>query len=236
MSYVAYFQKINTLSVSTRQRMAAIYFQCYAGSDIKRFLLDLESKDEVLMLEHNQELVGFSSLQFYPYHHSMIVYSGDTIVMPEHWQQQVLHKAWIQRMGLFKQQHPGLPLYWFLLVKGYRTYKYLVVFAREFYPHWQIPQPELKQLADRLAEQKFGQLYNAQRGVVECPPDYGFLAQKLAIIPPASLAKPDARFFLEKNPHYAAGHELVCLCEIRVDNLPLRCRSLLLNPVVEYRE
>lgn len=86
--------------------MAEIYFQPSVGSDFPRFLLDLENKDETLLLEYQGLLVGFCNVRFYQ-RQAIIVYSGDTIVMPQHWKQQVLHRGWIMRMGLFKKQVPN---------------------------------------------------------------------------------------------------------------------------------
>ncbi|GKX56729.1 hypothetical protein SOASR030_28410 [Leminorella grimontii] len=232
--YRAHFQRVSTLSAARREQMADIYFQSYAGSDASRFMSDLADKDEALLLEYRGRLVGFSSVQFYEHERALIVYSGDTIVMPEHWMQQTLHRVWISRMALLYKQHPQKRLYWFLLVKGLRTYKYLKAFAKTFYPHWQRDEPELQRLADALASKKFGALYNPQSGVVECPPHYGYLKEALADIAPTLHGRPEVDFFLQKNPHYSLGHELVCLCEIAPDNLAARYQKLFINPDVEF--
>lgn len=232
--YRAYFQKVSMLTDARREQMAEIYFQSYAGSDLSCFLSDLKNKDETLLLEYKGELVGFSNIQFYEREQAVIIYSGDTIVMPEHWKQQMLHRAWIMRMGLLKTQMPDKKLYWFLLVKGIRTYKYLKVFARKFYPHWLYDEPELQRLASYLATEKFGSLYNAKTGVVECPEYYGHLKESLAQIPDSLQSKPEVDFFLHKNPHYALGHELVCLCELAQENIAIRYKKWFTNPEVEF--
>lgn len=236
MSYQTYFQKVTTLSHSKKQQMAALYFDYYDGSDQARFYQDLAVKDEVLFLEYDQQLVGFSTLQFYTFQQKTIVYSGDTIVNPAHWQQQSLHSAWISRMGLLKQANPTQPLYWLLLVKGYRSYKYLVVFAKTFYPDWRKQQPTLKALTDQLAMAKFAALYNAKTGVVECPSEYGYLKTPLAQLAPHEQQKASAQFFINKNPYYYQGHELVCLCELSETNLHDRLKPLFLNPQVTFRD
>lgn len=236
MDYRAYFQRVGTLSIEKRARMAEIYFESYAGSDKQRFYVDLDNKDEVLLLEFEGQLVGFSTLQFIWHENALIAYSGDTIVMPEHWRQQILHGTWLTRMAMLQREYPGQKLYWLLLVKGIRTYKYLKIFARNFYPHWQNAQPELERLANSLAREKFGALYNPQTGVVECPESYGHLSTALAAISPALQAKPEVEFFLRKNPHYARGHELVCLCDLALDNLSERCKPFFVDPQVEFRD
>ncbi|WP_435954728.1 hypothetical protein [Dryocola sp. BD626] len=215
--------------------MAEIYFDSYSGSDELKFYADLDNKDEVLFLTYQNDLVGFTTLQYSCNENTTIIYSGDTIVIPEHWKQQVLYKTWIMRMALLKQDNPSLILYWLLLVKGIRTYKYLKVFTKKFHPNWNTPEPELKHLADSLAQQKFGSLYNPETGVVECPEHFGYLKAPLADIVPTLQTKPEVAFFLQKNPNYSRGHELVCLCEISPDNLSDRCRSFFEKPHVEFR-
>ncbi len=217
MQYETYFQAVTHLSSQTKQQMAMIYFKHYQGSNEARFYSDLMTKDEVLFLVYEQQIVGFSTLQYYPFAGNMIVYSGDTIVEPNHWRQKVLHKAWIERMGSIKKQFPTTPVYWFLLVKGYKTFKYLVLFAKHFYPHWQDQDNQLAQLANQLATDKFGDLYCD--GVVECPEDYGYLKPELATLTHAEKQRHSAKYFLEANPLYYKGHELVCLCELSRENL-----------------
>lgn len=90
-------------------------------------------------------------------------------------------------------------------MKGVRTWKYPKTFTRTFYPHWQREEPELRALAQTLAAEKFGALFNPQRGVVECPPHYGYLQPALAAIPPASRSRPKLIFFCKKIPTTGAG-------------------------------
>ena len=232
--YRAYFQKITTLSDARRARLAELYFQSYSGSDLTCFLADLNNKDEILLLECQGRLVGFSCIQFYERNQSIIVYSGDTVVMPEHWKQQALHQTWIMRMGLLKALHPQKKIYWFLLVKGVRTYKYLKVFVKKFHPHWVNDEPELKQLGDILAAEKFASLYNQERGVVECPSHHGYLKKSLAEVRDTQRGKVEVDFFLRKNPGYYLGHELVCLCELTPDNLSVCSQRWFTSPEVEF--
>lgn len=235
MTYKTYFQTLASLSDSKKEQMAQIYFQYYQGSDKKRFYDDLQGKDEVLFLEYEQQVVGFTTMQIYPFAGNMIVYSGDTIVIPEHWRQQSLHKAWIQRVGQLQKQYPEKKFYWFLLVKGYKTYKYLVLFAKQFHPHWQQKNMDLAGLAAQLAVDKFGNLYQPTKGVVECPSSYGYLKKELVQLTAHEQKKISARFFLQTNPYYYKGYELVCLCELSEDNLNPKFRQLFQEACVEYR-
>ncbi len=58
-----------------------------------------------------------------------------------------------------KAEEPATPLYWYLICSGYRTYLYLPLFYRQFYPRYDQPTPELEQrLLDALGRCKLGQL------------------------------------------------------------------------------
>src|SRR3546814_14178203 len=95
------------------------------------------------------------------------MYSGDTIVHQDHWGQQALAFTWIDFSGALKSAAPEFPLYWFLLVKGHRTYRYLRAFYRVFHPApLRETPPEIKMLMDHLARGKFGAFYDWQTGVV----------------------------------------------------------------------
>src|SRR3546814_8940006 len=104
------------------------------------------------------------------------MYSGDTIVHQDHWGQQALAFTWIDFSGALKADAPALPLYWLLLVKGHRTYRYLRAFYRVFYPALQRETPpETKSLMDHLAAEKVGDFYSPATGVVHFPRSRGHL-------------------------------------------------------------
>ena len=210
-------------------RMAELYLENYDGTSAESFRADLAAKDEVIVLKFEGEVVGFTTLRVYSASHKgapvRIVYSGDTIVDRGHWGQQELAFAWIARIGEIKAQAPEAPLYWFLLVKGHRTFKYLSVFGKSFHPHWQVDRSDLKPLADQLASASFYADYNPESGVVEFSQSRGHLKASIAEPTTEELIKESTRFFLRKNPGYRRGHELVCLCELELANMkPLTAR------------
>ncbi len=212
--------------------MASLYLSNYDASSEQLFFSDLEDKDEVLLLESNGAIVGFTTLQFFDHDDNgrtiCVVYSGDTIVNPLHWGQQSLAFAWITRIGQLKKERRDVPLYWLLLVKGHRTYKYLHTFGRTFHPHWSSGNTELKTLADALARERFGSDYNPATGIVEFKYSRGQLKPSIAAPTEMELKKESVRFFLARNPNYLIGHELVCLCQLSEDNMkPLTKRLFL---------
>lgn len=228
-SYRSILVAVSALSPEIVQRMSELYLDNYEGSSQARFLEDLHEKDEVLLLDFQGALVGFTTLVVYEVTWKnqpvRIVYSGDTIVSPRHWGQQELAFSWIERIGQIKRESPSTPLYWFLLVKGHRTFKYLPVFGKTFFPHWEIDRSDLKPLADQLALAKFGNDYNPAIGVVEFPVSRGHLRPHIAAPSEEELAKASTRFFIKKNPGYTKGYELVCLCELELSNMkPLTAR------------
>lgn len=229
-SYRAEVVPVPSLEPSLPDVLAEIYLRHYDGGDRARFAADLSSKDEIVLLRHDQTPVGFTTLSRYrrTWHGRpvRIVFSGDTIVDAAHWGQQALAFTWIAHLGDIWRQEPATPLYWFLIVKGHRTYKYLPAFGKTFHPHWAAPRPELAELAGILATEKFGADYNSISGVVEFPVSRGHLKPEYARPGPEELNKAAVRYFLERNPGYTRGHELVCLCEIAPDNMKPLTRRL----------
>jgi hypothetical protein len=227
--YSTRFVSLVALDETLKRRMASLYLASYDASSEALFLQDLSSKDEALLVYAANELVGFTTLRTFERdwqgQHICVVYSGDTVVDQAHWGQQALAFAWIGRMGALKRERPQTPLYWFLLVKGHRTFRYLPVFGKSFYPHWSVDRSDLKPLADALALELFADEYNPATGVVEFEQSRGHLKPQIAFPAPEELEREGVRFFLERNPGFVRGHELVCVCEVEEHNMkPLTLR------------
>lgn len=205
--------------------MFELYDQYYDATSRSLFEIDLRNKDYVVTLrETSGALAGFSTLAVLEAdiggRRVRAIYSGDTIIDHAHWGTQALAFTWIRFAGSIKAMDPDLPLYWFLIVKGHRTYRYLSAFSIRFYPHWQMPTPDTaREIMDALAQQRFAPAYDAMRGVVSFPRSRGHLKAEWAAIEEAEAARPDVAFFLRSNPGYAGGDELVCLTELASENL-----------------
>ncbi|HMW16585.1 MAG TPA: hypothetical protein PKN13_04535 [Accumulibacter sp.] len=237
-AYQSQILRVRELDETRIAEMAALYLDNYAGSNEALFRADLMEKDHALLVFSSGLLVGFTTIKYFGVEWQKrptgIIFSGDTIVDPRHWGQRELAFAWLEHVGGIKAAAPESPLYWFLLVKGHRTYRYLSVFARRFYPCWQDSDGEsLKPLADFLANARYGDDYNPQTGVVEFVESRGHL--RLAIARPErdELERQDVRFFLTRNPGYLQGNELVCVCELAVGNLkPMAARFFQRAPAI----
>lgn len=226
---------INELSETDKNRMYLLYDAYYASSDRSTFWSDLSHKNYVILLRDTVGIIqGFSTLALYDENYEgapiRVIYSGDTIIDKAYWGQNPFAKTWLQFAGYLTTQSPNIPLYWLLIVKGHRTYRYLPLFSKEYYPHFETPMPEeAQELLHFLAKRKFGSAYNETDGLVYFPEPRSYLTPELAEIPEKDINRPEVQFFLSKNPNYAKGDELVCLCKLSPSNLTRFARKWFLE-------
>jgi hypothetical protein len=208
-----------------RWRMYAIYQAHYDATSWARFEADLDDKMCAVIVRNDAGAIqGFTTLSILEtsLHGARIraIYSGDTIIDREYWGSQQLAFTWIRLAGSIKALEPQTPLYWFLIVKGHRTYRYLSAFSETFYPHWAYETPPAtRALMDHLGGMRFAEFYRPALGVIQFPESRGHLKAQLAAISPAETQRADVAFFLARNPGYAVGDELLCLTELCADNL-----------------
>jgi len=213
----------DTLSRVDREEMLALLQRHFEGVTPGQFARDLDEKDWVLRFRHGERLVGFSTLQVYRTVHRAlplnVIYSGDTIMDPEAWGSPLLARAWIALVNDLRAPRPDERWVWLLLSSGFRTYRFLPVFWKEFWPRHDAAEdaPEAA-LADVLARERFGTCYDAARGVVRFPAPQR-LRDHLADLPEGKANDPHVRFFRERNPGHAEGDELVCLADLGDANL-----------------
>ena len=207
--------------------MYQIFYRHYDCVSRERFRSDLAEKDCVLVLRDvSEQICGFSTQRLLRVSVDGIpvraVFSGDTIVDRAHWGEQELGRCWCRYVSSLYSEEPDIPLYWFLISKGYRTYLYLPLFFETFYPNCEAPTPEFEQrVLDTLATSKFPQYYRNGTGVIEFRESQGQLKPHLAEIPARRLSHPHVQFFLQRNPRFAQGCELACLAEISPSNMKL---------------
>ncbi len=213
------------LTSAQSKEMLHLFQAHYHKANAAAFQNDLMDKQHVILLRGPAaRLVGFSTVGVWPERVGgqpiQVMFSGDTIIRPENWGSTALSTAWLQLAARVKRNQPLRPLYWFLIVKGHRTYRHLQVFARRYYPHWRDPTPPaLQALMDHLARQRFGAAYDARRGLVHHAEPRDVLRNDLAQPAPKDKARPEVQYFFARNPGHAVGDELVCLAEIAANNL-----------------
>src|SRR5262249_21158286 len=154
--------------------------------------------------EEAGRLRGFSTLLVYPARHAgedlAVVYSGDTIVERAAWGSPALARSWIGAVCALRALYPGRRLFWLLLTSGFRTYRFLSVFWRDFHPRFDAEAPPLvRARLGALARERFGARYGAAEGVVRFAAPQTLRAG-LAEVPVARRSDPHVAFFLSANP------------------------------------
>jgi hypothetical protein len=220
-----HIKRLSALESHSISEMYDLFSAYYDATSRSLFESDLSDKDFVVLLQDKTgAVVGFSTLAILSVEIEgrslRAIYSGDTIIDRAHWGTQALAFTWIRFAGAVKAQVPECPLYWFLIVKGHRTYRYLSAFSVDFYPNWRTSTPCWAQsIMAGLARARFKDAYDAERGVVAFPQSRGHLKPIWAAVEPEEALRPDVAFFLRNNPGYEHGDELVCLTELSSSNL-----------------
>jgi len=217
---------VEELAVAEKDAMYSLFAGNYENVSRPCFEADLFEKDCVILLRDTQDhaLRGFSTqkvMRFQVDGQAMrAVFSGDTIIARSHWGEQELGHAWSRFVAELRAEEPEIPLYWFLISKGYRTYLFLPLFFHEFYPrHDRVTPAREQKILDTLARIRYPGCYVRESGLIVFPESHGNLNNELAEIPPHRLRNPHVQFFLSRNPGFARGHELACMAEISAANM-----------------
>jgi hypothetical protein len=219
------------LSAAQRDGMFRLMSGHFLGVTRSQFERDLAEKNCAILVMQGARLVGFSILLAYESAFEgqpvSVLYSGDTIMAREAWGSTVLARSWIATANALRQSHPRGPYYWLLLTSGFRTYRFLPVFWRAFWPrHDHTPDPAERRLLDHLASERFGEQYDPATGIVRFRQPQKLLPE-LAQVPVGRIANPHVACFLARNPGHARGDELVCLTSLSPDNLTAAGRRML---------
>ncbi len=204
--------------------MYALFAKYYDATESAAFRADLNGKSHVIELREDGALRGFSTLALIDFKVEGVarraIFSGDTIIDHRYWGEQTLPMAFCEFAGRVHADDPVAPLYWFLISKGYRTYRYLNVFSRNYFPHpAMLTPPEEQACMNELARARFGGAYARERGVLHFPQSRGHLRAEWAGVREAVSRRAEVRFFLERNPGYRTGDELVCITRLAPENL-----------------
>jgi len=214
----------NRLSAAVRESMFVLHARHFADVRRERFMADLDEKDWViLLLKRDGGIAGFSTQKLMqPVDASVtarFLFSGDTIVEREHWNTPFIAGCFGHLMQKLMDLYGEDDLYWFLISKGFRTYRFLPVFFNRFWPSpdRETP-PAMAALLSAAATHRFGDAFDPASGLIRIQGG-DRLAPELADVPRTRLCDPHVAFFLACNPRYAQGDELACLSPIRRDNL-----------------
>ena len=219
------------LVAADKARMFELLARHFEGVTAGQFARDLAEKNLALLLERDRDLVGFSTLLAYTTQFEgaeiNVIYSGDTIVTPEAWGSTALPRAWVAGVEALRTQLPPARCFWLLLTSGFRTYRFLPVFWREFFPRFDRDTPEnLRRLLNQLGQERFGAQFDPAPGIVR----FRFpqkLCSGLKEVPLGREHDPHVSFFLSQNAGHVNGDELVCLTELCPENLTRAGRRMM---------
>jgi hypothetical protein len=198
------------LTRGDRDAMFALYTSYFATSDRVTFERDLAEKEWVILLSGaDGRIEGFSTLMRLRVGNATVFFSGDTIVARHRWGTLDLPRLWARHVFA----EADACSYWLLISSGYRTYRYLPVFFRDFYPR----NPAMKPLLDTIATARFGEAYDPRTAIVRLPSPAPL--REGVSDPAPRMSDPRVRFFVEANPGHADGDELACLVRVDPANL-----------------
>jgi hypothetical protein len=245
-------QTVASLEPCQRREMLALLRRYFVGVSPGQFERDLAEKEWVILLRDaaSGAVRGFSTLMRLetvlaepgsagesgppeePGGRRVVAFfSGDTVVERACWGGTELPRRFARHVFALadaeRRAAPGVAVYWFLICSGYKTYRFLPVFFREFFPTHRRPTPAgARRILDTLATHKFPAAYDPPAGVIR-PRPAARLRPGVAEVGPDLLRNPDVAFFVATNPGHAAGDELACLAELRPENLTRAGRRML---------
>ena len=216
---------VGQLTSSDKIRMVEILSRYFDNISRSNFDADMDRKDQVILLRdfHTGALQGFSTLQVTT---SMVngqrvrsVFSGDTILERDYWQDLESSRMFLKAMTDLKNCSQD-PLYWFLICMGYRTYRFLPIYFKEFFPRFDAKTPPMeKMILDHLATERFKTCYDSATGLIHLPEPRSCLKPEFAEVGQGRLNNPHIRFFIEHNSGFQDGMELACLARFDENNL-----------------
>jgi hypothetical protein len=220
-------QLVRTTDLTPVQRdeMFTLMQSYYEGVERSAFDADLAEKEWVIQIMdvETNRLKGFSTQMLLEMKVSgrdvRALFSGDTIVDSDARGERSLFQVsgWFVRSLI--SAYPDADLYWFLISKGYKTYRFLPLFFHEFYPRYDAPTPDrFVAVIDALAASKFPGNYDHSHGIVRSCADSCRLKPGMADVTADRLKDPHIRFFAERNPRHALGDELCCIAPLTLAN------------------
>lgn len=221
---------VSASDISSRQRdeMFSLMETFYENMDRASFRSDLDSKDWVILLEDERKaILGFSTQKLIPFSQGeessgdqcLALFSGDTIVHRDYWAQNPLATVWGRFALSLIDQYPDHPLFWFLISKGYRTYRFLPVFFHDFYPRFDSASPAwATDSIEALATGMFAEAYQPHRGVLSWQGQACRLREGVAELSRSRLGDPHLQFFANANPGHRIGDELCCIAPLTREN------------------
>jgi hypothetical protein len=227
-------ERIEDVSPTQRSHMYTLLATYFSNVTRSQFEADLAEKEWVILLADatSGQIQGFSTLMRLNVSVAgqavVAFFSGDTIIHHDYWGEVALPQIWGRHVfSLAELSGTEARVFWFLISSGYKTYRFLPVFFREFYPHFQTPTPPFfKHTLDVLAQLKFPGQFDPTTGIIRLA-HAAPLRAGVAEVTARRLQDPHVAFFVKANPGYARGDQLACLVELTQANLTPAGRRML---------
>ncbi|KDR96624.1 hypothetical protein SAMN02745945_00126 [Peptoclostridium litorale DSM 5388] len=217
--------EISNISQPDIRRMFNLMDLHYENMSWDMFTSDLSEKSWAVIIKDEKNIIqGFTTMLFVAFKFGgkdvKGIFSGDTIINKEYWGSLELPRVWGRFVLELAAEYKNGLFYWFLISKGYKTYKYLSTFYKSYYPRLDTPTPEFeKSLMDHFGSTTFSGQYDSHAGVIRANHKKDFLKLGVADITARQLKDPNIEFFAKANPGYAIGDELVCIASLSPDNI-----------------
>lgn len=225
MKIIGYETNPKNLSNFEVEKMYEIMEKHYDNIKYEKFKNDLLDKDIIFLLNDEKNILkGFTTLEFMELNIDNVnikgIFSGDTIVDKDVGFELELQKMWVKFIYNHLKENENIKLYWFLICKGYKTYSFLPLYFKNYYPNHEIETPIFEQkIMDEYAFIKYGEKYNKETGIIYNDGSNDYLKNNVAPVTERKLKKPIVKYFVNKNPGHENGDELVCLAEFKHSNL-----------------
>jgi hypothetical protein len=215
---------IKKLQTKEKNELFSLMSRHYDDVSENKFLNDLADKHHVILFydkEFNQ-LRGFTTLKILRLNscdEHVCLFSGDTIIEKNYWGSVQLPRAWCIYINAMKKWYPGKKIYWLLTAKGYKTYRFMSVFFRDYYPHYNKKSTPLKELLDSYAFLQVQDRYDSKTHLIDSGKTKDRLKAGVADINHQRDHDAHVKFFLESHSNWINGTELARILEVTESNL-----------------
>jgi hypothetical protein len=219
------------LNAADREQMFRLLDRNYLGVTREAFERDLAAKDHAILLRARGEIVGFATQTRFrlslPGRRVAAVFSGDTIISEQHRGTFETAREICRYFRRALEDFPGDEVYWVLMSKGWRTYRVLRLFFKDYAPRRGGPDPApFGEVADAFGARCYPGLYRPATRLIEFPGDAQRIRPNSSEAIDPRRRDPDMLFFARANPRHELGSELVCVAPIRRDNFTAAARRL----------
>ncbi len=240
VSKIVKVKDLNKLKICQMQSLMNQYFE---GVTPETFRDDLKKKKLVIILSDKKKIKGFSTMAFIDdeidAQKVKAVFSGDTIIDKNYWGTTKLSSIWLKFVFAMIDhfEKKDVKLFWYLISMGYKTYRYLPVYFKNFYPRVNVESPEFEaKIIDRFSEKLFKGNYDKGSSVIKYDGTREKLRTGISDVPAERLVNRDIAFFVKMNPGYIKGDELACLTELNMSNIKPKFIRLYKGGADKYRK